>query len=277
MRSNYHRRERHNGLSTRSLRSDHIGRALTPHETVERPAARSQEGRWDLALKICIIERRPCRQRNKYTITQAFGTAQTPQGEETVSRLHSEEIRGKQNIRMRQLSGFTLVEILIVVCIFGLLAAIAVPNFLKARVETQKNLCVNNLRVIEGAKEQWALLNHKTRAETTDQNEVDRLLKGGAPHCPGGGTYTYGLVGATPQCSLAGELGHILPIVHLQDDEQDETADGDEPERKGRGRGRGRGEGRGKPKGQGTEVAAARTANTLRDAQQFVRGGFRNR
>ena len=64
-------------------------------------------------------------------------------------------------------AGFTLVEIMIVVAIIGLLAAIAIPNFVKARSTSQMNACINNLRQIDGAKQQWALEKGKTATDYT--------------------------------------------------------------------------------------------------------------
>ena len=106
--------------------------------------------------------------------------------------------------------GFTLVEIMIVVAIIGLLAAIAIPNFVKARTTAQKNSCINNLRQIDGAKEQWALENKKTEGAACADTDVAPYLKGSAmPSEPAGGSYTVNVIGTAPACSQASN-GHTL-------------------------------------------------------------------
>lgn len=81
---------------------------------------------------------------------------------------------------MRKNSAFTLVEIMIVVAIIGLLAALAIPNFVKARENAQLNSIFNNLRILEGAKDQWALENKKGTGESiADITTISDYLKGG--------------------------------------------------------------------------------------------------
>ena len=107
--------------------------------------------------------------------------------------------------------GFTLVEIMIVVLIIGILLAIAVPNFIKARETSRTKSCIANLKQIDAAKEQWAMENKKTTTDTpamTDLVGSANYLKN-TPSCPSGGTYTVNAVSTNPVCSIG--TPHILP------------------------------------------------------------------
>jgi prepilin-type N-terminal cleavage/methylation domain-containing protein len=126
-----------------------------------------------------------------------------------------------KNITSRK-AGFTLVEIMIVVAIIGLLAAIAIPNFVRARTTSQMNACINNLRLIDSAAQQWALEQHQgSGAEPTPAALQPYLGHGSAgelPSCPADSTspptytasYTVINISTKPQC-LQVTSTHILP------------------------------------------------------------------
>lgn len=109
-------------------------------------------------------------------------------------------------------SGGKVLAAATVVPVSGMLAAIAIPNFVKARGVAQKNTCINNLRLIDGAKQQWALEKNKKETDVPTWTDIQPYISSGRsakrPRCPNGGEYSIGSVGEHPQCSIP---GHALP------------------------------------------------------------------
>ena len=96
-----------------------------------------------------------------------------------------------------------------------LLAAIVVPSFVKARNVSAQNACINNLRQIDSAKEQWALASHRTNGEDVVVEEVNRYLKcNTTPVCPQGGVYTYNVLGKNPECSGFSQMQGGSKVPH---------------------------------------------------------------
>jgi prepilin-type N-terminal cleavage/methylation domain-containing protein len=114
-------------------------------------------------------------------------------------------------------AGFTLVEIMIAIAIIGLLMAIAVPNYVRARATSQANSCINNLRQIDSAANQFALEQHKRTGQSISYpSDLTPYIKLNAnnniPVCPAGGNYSCSTVGNAPTCDLSTSAtpAHVL-------------------------------------------------------------------
>jgi len=126
-------------------------------------------------------------------------------------------------------AGFTLVELMIVVATIALLATIAIPNFVRARSQSQASACINNLRQIDDASQEWALENQKAATAPVVYTDISPYLKHGAT-CPAAGSttsfrtsYTLTTVADKPVCKIwpathllppdgAGRPPHVRPI-----------------------------------------------------------------
>lgn len=113
------------------------------------------------------------------------------------------------------LKGFTLIEIMIVVAIIAILAAVAIPNFVKYRNESQRASCISNMKQLQTAGEQWLMGNPGTTAPTTTDLCGSTLYIKKTPVCPKtSDSYTITLandaIGVT--CENAADPDkHVLP------------------------------------------------------------------
>ena len=93
---------------------------------------------------------------------------------------------------------------MIVVLIIGILMAIAVPQFVNARTQSQLSTCMSNLREIETAKETWAMQTKQAATATPATADLVPTFMKTTPTCPSGGSYTIGTLSVRPTCSTTG-------------------------------------------------------------------------
>jgi prepilin-type N-terminal cleavage/methylation domain-containing protein len=104
---------------------------------------------------------------------------------------------------------FTLVELMVTIAIIGLVLGIAIPNFLKSRIQARKQACIENLTQIESAKQIWSVQNGKKEGDAVTEGDIIgplsyiRIM----PACPGGGRYDLTTVGENAKCD---QPGHSL-------------------------------------------------------------------
>lgn len=119
-------------------------------------------------------------------------------------------------MRIVSIRAYTLVEIMIVVAVLAILASVAFRSYISSGKTVARQVCINNLKQIDGAVGQWAFEYHieaGTVPSAEQEGEIYSYLMGGKPRCPSSGVYTFYGVGDKSQvrCSREEDLGHKLP------------------------------------------------------------------
>jgi competence protein ComGC len=121
----------------------------------------------------------------------------------------------------KRLGGFTITEILILIVIVALLAAVFLrPQYVHNGAPSDANTCINNLRMIDGAKGQWAMDHHKQNSDTPTGSDLQPYMGRGPvgelPVCPNDRKQTFATsyspnnVGTKPVCKIM-PTNHVLP------------------------------------------------------------------
>ena len=106
------------------------------------------------------------------------------------------------------IKGFTLAEIMVTVSVIALIAAIAIPSYLRGSESAKRNLCIANLKIIDKTKSLWALKEGMFSDDVPEWGELIPEYIKKTPVCPSGGRYTIGSVVEKPTCSIE---EHKLP------------------------------------------------------------------
>jgi prepilin-type N-terminal cleavage/methylation domain-containing protein len=107
-------------------------------------------------------------------------------------------------IPRRRPGGFTLLELITAITIMALLAMIAFPTYVHARANSERTACLNNLRQIDEAKQEWGLENNQPGGATPGASDLAPYLRNHLlPSCPSAGVYTIGSLSVSPACNIA--------------------------------------------------------------------------
>ena len=126
--------------------------------------------------------------------------------------------KGPMSTRTKAATG----GLMVLLCCF--VVAFVIPDFVAARYENNQDSCINNLRQLQAAKQEWALENGKTNGTIVTANDITAYIqldsRGQIPRCPAGGTYIIGRVGEDVRCSIGTS---DWPYRHVLSDTNDFT------------------------------------------------------